>query len=134
MKAIIPWPVVLSVVLLDLLDVMVRLRKVHSLCVFPGKVPDEAQRRKDDDHAPEGGTAEQLGNDAVKFHAEAEFRRHYAVDWKEDEPDDQTSRYCDHCVLGPDVGDQSSFAQGSDETSCIQGCTPYPVACYLAVG
>lgn len=45
----VPWSIVLDVVLLNLLHVMVRLRVVHALGVFPRKVADQTHGRQGDD-------------------------------------------------------------------------------------
>ena len=43
-------PVILSVVLLDLLNVMIWLRKVHALGILPCIIPQETKTRQNDGH------------------------------------------------------------------------------------
>ena len=53
----VPWPVILNIVLLNLLNVVVGTRKVHPLNVLPHKVAQKTQDSKDKRLEPEDGAS-----------------------------------------------------------------------------
>lgn len=89
---------------------VVRLRAVHALAVFPRDVAEEAEHGEDERHEPEDGGGEQARDDAVVFGGETEFGRHGGVDGDEGHPDDHAAGDGEDGVFGPDVGYQRGFA------------------------
>lgn len=72
--------VVLDIVFLDFLDVVVRLRAIHALRVFPGEIAEEAEGGEEDDHEVEDWGGEELGDDALVFGGHPDFGGDGAVD------------------------------------------------------
>lgn len=60
----IPRPVVLNVILLNLLNVVVCLRKVHSLGILPSNIARQTQTCQHKNLEPKDWAAVQLGDDA----------------------------------------------------------------------
>lgn len=125
--------VVLDVVFLDLLHVVVGLRAVHALAVFPRDVAQEAEDGDDEGHEPEDGRGEEVGDDAGVFGGEAEFGRDGGVDGDEGHPDHHAAGDGEDGVLGPDVGHQRGLAQDRGKHGRIQRCAPHPVPGDFAV-
>ena len=97
--------IILDVVFLNLLHVVVGLRAVHALVVFPREITEEAEAGQDDGHEVEDGGGEEAGDYACVFGGEAEFGRHGCIGGDEDEPDDHRAGDGEEGVFGPDVGD-----------------------------
>ena len=90
---------------------VVRLRAVHTLVVLPSEIAQQAETRQCDRHEVEDRRGEEAGHDAGVFGGEAELGRHRCVGGDEDEPDDHRARDGEEGVFGPDIGDQSRFAE-----------------------
>ena len=69
---------------------MIRLREVHALGVFPSDVAEQAGGREDEGERVEDRGGEHDGDDAGEFDREAasDFRGDGGVDGDEDQPDD----------------------------------------------
>ena len=113
---------------------VVRLRAVHALVVFPGEVAEQAQGRQDDGHEVEERGGEEARHRAGVFGGEAEFGGGGGVGGDEDEPDDHGAGDGEEGVFGPDVGDESGFAEHGREDGGVERGAPDPVAGDLAVG
>lgn len=125
--------IVLDVILLNFLDMVVRLREVHALCVLPSEVAEEAGHGEEDELDVEDGRGEEDGDDAEVFGAEANFGGDGCVDGDEGEPDDHRSRDGEDGVFGPYVGDEGGFAEYGGQHGGVKRSAPYPVACRFAV-
>ena len=83
---------------------MVRLRAVHALGVFPRKVAEEAERGQDKSHEPEDGRWEEIGDHALVFGGEAELGSNGCIDGDEAHPDHHAAGNGKDSIFGPDVG------------------------------
>ena len=128
-----PWPIVLNVVFLDLLDVVVTLREVHAFRILPGKVSDQAERGEYYYHGPEAGVGEEALDDADVFVGDVYHGGDGGVDGHEDEPEEEGAGDGDEGVFGPDVGDEGGFEQDGGEIGGVGGGAPYPMASVATV-
>ena len=128
-----PGPVVLDVVFLDLLDVVIGLRSVHALGVFPGKVTQQAEGREHHGHQVEDRRGEEARDDPGVLGRESKLRGHGGVSRYETQPEDHAAWDGDKGVLRPDVRDESSFPQNCCKHGSVQGRTPDPVTGYFSV-
>jgi len=125
--------VVLDVILLYLLDVMVRLRAVHALCVFPAKVAQEREDGDDKGHEVEDWRRKEARDDGVVFGGKPQLGRHGRVDRDESEPDDHAAGDGEECVFGPDIRNKGGFAEHDTKHRGVKCGAPDPVAGDFAV-
>ena len=88
----IPWPVILYVILLNLLNVVVALRKVHSLRVLPRKVSDETEWWQYQYHCPEAWVRKEALDYTNIFVGYVDLGGYDSVDGHQDEPKQHGAR------------------------------------------
>ena len=113
---------------------VVCLRSIHPLRIFPSKVSQEAEAGYNNGHEVEDRGGEEAGHDTLIFAREAKFRRRDRVGGDEDEPDYHGAWDGEEGVFGPDVGDESCFAEDGGEDGGVESGAPDPVAGLFAVG
>lgn len=129
----IPWSVILNIVLLNLLDVVVRLWPVHALGVFPNNISQQAHNGQHNSLKPKHRAGIQPRNHTMILHGKVDLGGHYTVNCDENIPNSHAAWDGQHVVLGPVVRNKCRFAQYSQENCGIQCCSPDPVASNLAV-
>ena len=106
---------------------MVGLRAVHALCVFPAKVPQEGQHRDQEGHEVENRGGEEARDDGVVFGGKPEFGRNGGVDRNEGEPDDHAAWDGEEGIFCPDVRDECGFTEDGAKHCSIEGRPPDPM-------
>lgn len=112
---------------------MITLREVHSLCVLPRKIPDQAQWGENNHHSPKSRIREQAFDNANILSGDVDFRRNNSVDRHKDEPEGERAGDGEERVLCPDIGNETCFQEHSGEISGVRRGAPCPVACVSAV-
>lgn len=74
-----PWPVVLNVVFLDLLDVVIGLRTIHALSVLPCEITHQAKERDHNSHEIEGQGGEEMRDKACVFGRDIDLGCHRRI-------------------------------------------------------
>lgn len=128
LKLLHSWPVILYVVLLDLLDMVIGLRQVHALRIFPRKVAGETESWQDNSHQVELRYRKYNRNNALVFPREADGRSGISVSWQENQPNQKRARNRHDVIFRPNGGDERCFSEYGDEDSRVQTCTPNPVS------
>lgn len=129
----VPWSIILDIVLLNLLDVVIRLRPVHSLGVLPYKITQQAHDGQDDGLKPKDGAGVQSRNHAKVLHGKVDLGCHNTVGGDEDVPNSHAAGDGKYVVFGPVVGNKRRLAQHRQENSAIERGSPDPVTSNLAV-
>lgn len=123
----------MNIVLLNLLNMVIGLRPVHSLGVLPRHIARQTQYRQGEHLQPKDGRCEQPGYETVILFREAQEGRHGTICGDEDEEERHGARDRNDVVLCPVVGDQPCLAQHREQDCAVHGRTPNPVACCPAV-
>jgi len=116
----IPRPVILNVVLLNLLHMVVRLRIIHSLGIFPRKVSNETQGRQNHyRHQPEIRIGQEDRKHVDVLRGKSQLGCDGGVDGQENEPNGERSGYGEDSVFGPHIGDERCLAENGDESGGV---------------
>jgi hypothetical protein len=104
-----PRPIILNIIFLNLLHVMIGLRFVHALGIFPGNIARETEDGDDHGHEPEAGVGKGARDDASVLGGEVEEGRDGAVKGDEAKPDDHAARDGKEGPFCPNVSHESGF-------------------------
>lgn len=128
-----PWPVILNVVLLDLLDMVVGFRVVHALNVLPDEVAQQTEHHQDNRLQPEYWAGVQSRDDTLQLGREIGHRRDVGVGDDKYPPDKHTTGNRHHMVLGPVTRHKRCLTQHCEQSGVVHGSTPDPMARDLAI-